>query len=38
MQCAMVYEENHALLTFTDSATHFLWSTTSGAATRRVRA
>jgi len=32
MQCANVYEENHAFLTFTDSATHFLRSTTSGAA------
>jgi len=33
MQCASVYEENYAFLTFTDSATHFLWSTTR----RRLR-
>jgi len=28
MHCTSVYEENHAFLTFTASATHFLWSTT----------
>jgi len=32
MQCASEYEENHEFLTFTDSATHFLWSATSGTA------
>ena len=32
MQCASVYEEDHAFLTFNDSTMHFLWSTTSGAA------
>jgi len=31
VQCASVYNENHAFLTFADSATHSLWST-SGAA------
>jgi len=31
MQCASIYEENHAFLTFIDSATH-LWSTTCGTA------
>jgi len=29
MQCANIYEENHAILTFTDSATYFVWSTTA---------
>jgi len=31
MQCASGYEENHAPLNFIDSATHFLWSTTTAS-------
>ena len=32
MQCARVYEEYHAFLTFADSAVDFLRSPTSGTA------
>jgi len=35
MQCARIYEKNHAFLTFTDSITHFFWSTATAGGARR---